>query len=98
MNILLSQTLFISYNVFCLHFEHQGNEPGSDYVQGKLTLALSISGWLKVNLTSTTAVTGIMMQGRGGQSNQWVTTLRVEHSNDDATWETTTVNGKNVSG
>ena len=82
---------------YMLHLEHLDNEPITVYVQGKLTPTLSISAWVQVDLKQATDISGLMIQGRGAGSKQWVTELQVFFSNDGVNWQKGTVNGNTVS-
>ena len=63
----------------------------------KLTLALSISAWVQVDLLQPTAVSGLMIQGRTAGNGQRVTVLQVLYSNDENDWKKATVSGTDVS-
>ena len=83
--------------MFCLHLEHLCNEPGTVYVQGKLTLTLSISGYVQVNLITPMNVSGVIIQRRA-RVPQWVTALLVLYGNDAKHLKNkATVNGEHVS-
>ena len=61
-----------------------------------LTLTLSISAWVQVDLLLTKTVSGLLIQARKG-SGQRVTALQLLYSNNASNWQKATVDENDVS-
>ena len=58
----------------------------SNFLAALLSVVLSCSSWLQADLGDTHLVSSLFLQGRGDEHQQWVTTFKLQVSDDASTW------------